>query len=104
MFCLSKNKLHRNQKTKNNVILGVGNVYHVQQDMHSLFSLCLMQPDEEFLLMYAGCFYTCSSETPKDRNPVAIDLGIKGATSFKTYCDHQRIRSTSALLNLLYAP
>jgi hypothetical protein len=48
-FCLSKNKLHWNHKTKNNVILSVGNVHHVQQCMYSLFSSCLVQPSEEFL-------------------------------------------------------
>jgi hypothetical protein len=35
MCYLSKNKLHWNQKTKNNVILSVGNVYHVQWSMHA---------------------------------------------------------------------
>jgi hypothetical protein len=49
MFFLSKNKLHWNQKTKNNVILSVGNVHCVQRCMHALFSSCLMQSDEEFL-------------------------------------------------------
>jgi hypothetical protein len=49
MFYLLKKKLHSNQKTKNNVILSVGNVHRVQRCMHSLFSSCLMQPGEEFL-------------------------------------------------------
>jgi hypothetical protein len=49
MFYLSKNKLHWNQKTKNNVILSVGNVHHALQCMHSLFSSCLMEPGEELL-------------------------------------------------------
>jgi hypothetical protein len=51
MSYLSKNKLHWNQKTKNNVmpILIVGNVHCTQQCMRSLFSSCLMQTGEEFL-------------------------------------------------------
>jgi hypothetical protein len=105
MFYLSKNKVHQNQKTKNNVILSVGNVHRVQRCMHSLFSSSLMQTGEEFLqwhlkytaqyyvsilLMCAG-FCTCStSKNPEDRNPVATDLGIEGATSFEKQCNHQR--------------
>jgi hypothetical protein len=49
MFCLSKNKLHWNQKTKNNLILSVVNVHCVQRCMHSPFSSCLMQLGKEFL-------------------------------------------------------
>jgi hypothetical protein len=49
MSYLSKNKLHWNQKTKNNVILSVENVHRVHRCMHSLFSSCLMQPGEELL-------------------------------------------------------
>jgi hypothetical protein len=57
-FCLSKNKLHWNQKTKNNVILSVGSVHCIQWCMHSLFSSCLMQPGEEFLQWRLKCMYT----------------------------------------------
>jgi hypothetical protein len=79
MFYLSKNKLHWNHKTKNIVILSVGNVHRVQRCMHSLFSLCLMQHGEEFLqwrmkctphyfvsvlLMCAGGFCTRSPSKP----------------------------------------
>jgi hypothetical protein len=55
--------------------------------------------------MCVDCFCTRSpSKTPKDRNPVAIDPGIEGATSFKKLCDHQRNRSKSAFFNFLHAP
>jgi hypothetical protein len=36
-------------ENKNNVILSIVNVHHVQQCMHSLFSSCLMKPGDEFL-------------------------------------------------------
>jgi hypothetical protein len=51
MFCLSKNNLHWNQKTKkkNNVIQSVENLHCAQRCIHSIFSSCLMQPVEEFL-------------------------------------------------------
>jgi hypothetical protein len=70
--------------------------------MHA-FTLFVMfdEPGEEFLqwslkwaaqyfvlilLMCAGCFCTRSpSETPKDRNPVVIDPGIKGAPLLKSF-------------------
>jgi hypothetical protein len=55
MFYLSKNKLHWNQKTENNVILSVGNVHFIQQCMHLFFSSCLMQPGEEFLQWCLKC-------------------------------------------------
>jgi hypothetical protein len=79
MFYLSKNKLHWNQITKNNVTLSVGNVHCIQLCMHSLFSSCLMQSGEEFLqwnfkftaqyfvsilLMCMGCFCIHSALKP----------------------------------------
>jgi hypothetical protein len=86
-------------ENKNNVILSVGNIHRVQRCIHSLFSSCLMQLGEEYLqlrlkctaqyfvsilVMCAGNFCTLSPlKPPKGRNPVAIDPGIDGATSFE---------------------
>lgn len=47
MFYSSKNKLQGNQKIKN-IILSVGNAYHIQWYTHSLFSSCSIQTVEEF--------------------------------------------------------
>jgi hypothetical protein len=55
MFYLSKNKVHWNQKPKNNVILNLRNVHCVHRCMRSLFSSCLMQPGEEFLQWRLKC-------------------------------------------------
>jgi hypothetical protein len=45
---LSKNKLHWSQKTKNNVMLYVGNVHRVQRCVHSLFPHVWWNPVKSF--------------------------------------------------------
>jgi hypothetical protein len=42
-ICQKINYIEIRKQKKNNVILSVGNVHHIQQSMHSLFSSCLMQ-------------------------------------------------------------
>jgi hypothetical protein len=44
-FYLSKNKLHWNQKTKNNVIFSVGNLHLIQRCMYSLLLTLLLMFD-----------------------------------------------------------
>jgi hypothetical protein len=53
MFYLSKNKLHSNQKPKNNVILSVRNVHRVQRCMHSFnfFPYVWWNPVKSFCVM-----------------------------------------------------
>jgi hypothetical protein len=93
MFCLFKNKLYLNQKTKKQCYVKCWKC-PLRSTMHSLFSSYLMQPCEDFLKWRLkctakyfvlilpkcmGCFSKRShSKTRKNRNP-----GIKVATSFE---------------------
>jgi hypothetical protein len=87
MFYLSKYKLDWNQKAKKKVILSIVNVNHISDScIHSFSrvscnlvkSFCSdVWKSHQFFLRI--CF---PSKIPRGRNPVVIDLGIKGATSF----------------------
>jgi hypothetical protein len=52
MLYLSKNKLHWNQKTKNQFYIKCWKC-PPHSAMHALFSSCLMQPGEEFFVREA---------------------------------------------------